>query len=97
MRLTTYSIERSTRLSLAQVVIVLGPILAQIWAAQFFFKNLALSVTRYHGQLSSCIISEKTNYLIFRKLADGWMDEQINGERDRETYGPEGFLRLQSN
>ena len=26
-----------------------------------FFFNLALSVTRYHGRLSSCTISEKTN------------------------------------
>ena len=25
----------------------------------FFFKSLVLSVTRYHGQLSSCTISEK--------------------------------------
>ena len=25
----------------------------------FFFKNVAWSVTRYHGQLSSCTISEK--------------------------------------
>ena len=28
---------------------------------QFFSKNLAPSVTRYYGQLLSCIISEKTN------------------------------------
>ena len=35
---------------------------------QIFFKNLALSVTRYHGQLSSCTISEKTNDPILRKL-----------------------------
>ena len=27
----------------------------------FFYKNLALPVTRKHDQLSSCIISEKTN------------------------------------
>ena len=50
---------------------------------------MALSVTRYHGQLSSCTISGKTNYLIFRKLGDGWMDGQINGQKDRETDGPE--------
>ena len=61
---------------------VLGPILsflAQIQAAKFFFKNLALSVTRYYGQLSSCTILEKTNDPIFRKLSDGrtdrWTDE----------------------
>ena len=28
---------------------------------QFFFENLATSITRYHGQLSSCKISEKAN------------------------------------
>ena len=42
--------------------LVLGLILAnlaQIRAAKFFFKNVASSVTRYHGQLSSCTISEK--------------------------------------
>ena len=34
--------------------LVWGPILAN-----FLFKNLASSVNRYHGQLSSCKISEK--------------------------------------
>ena len=48
--------------------------LTQIWAIKFFFKNLALSVTRYHGQLSSCTISEKTNGPVFRKLSDGRSD-----------------------
>ena len=38
------------------------------------FKNLASSVTRYHGQLSSCTISEKTNDLILRKFGDGRTD-----------------------
>ena len=42
---------------------------------QFFsLKNLASSVTRYHGQLSSCIISERTNDPILRKLSDGRTD-----------------------
>ena len=45
----------------------------------FFPKNLAASVTRYHGQLSSCTISEKTNDPILRKLSDGW----TNGRTDR--------------
>ena len=47
-----------------------------------FFKSLALSVTRYHGQLSSSTISEKTNALILRKFSDWemhrWIDRQIN-------------------
>ena len=53
--------------------LVLGPILthlAQIWATQFFKKNLAPSVTICYGQLSSCTISEKTNDPILRKLSD---------------------------
>ena len=41
---------------------------------QFFFHNLTSSVTRYHGQLSSCTISEKTNGPILRKLSDGRKD-----------------------
>ena len=47
----------------------------------FFFKNLSSSITRYHGQLSSCTISEKTNDPILRKLSDGWTD----GRMDRRT------------
>ena len=48
---------------------------AQTLANNFFLENLALPVTRYHGQLLSCTISEKTN-LILRKLSDGWADRQ---------------------
>ena len=49
-----------------------GP-LAQIRAAKFFFfffKNLDSSVTRYHCQLSSCNISEKTNDPMLRKFSE---------------------------
>ena len=66
--------------------LVLGPILtylAQIWAASLFFKNLALSVTRYYGQLSSGTISEETNDLILKKLSD----RQTDGRMDRPTDG----------
>ena len=49
---------------------VLGLILdhlTQIRAARIFFlENLTSSVTRYHDQLSSCTISEKTNDPILR-------------------------------
>ena len=54
----------------------------------FFFKNLALSVTRYYGQLSSCTISEKTNDSIVRQVygqTDGWMDGQTDGWMGRRT------------
>ena len=43
--------------------------------------NQTSSVTRYHGQLSSCTISEKTNDPILRKLSDG------RTETDRLTDG----------
>ena len=73
-------------------ILVSGPILAhlaQIWAAVFFAfffsKNLASSVTRYHGQLSSCKISEKINDAIFRKLSDGQTDGQADRPTDRWT------------
>ena len=36
-----------------------------------FFMNLASSVPKYHGQLSSCTISEKTTDPILRKVSDG--------------------------
>ena len=37
-------------------------------------KNLVSSATQYHGQLSSCTISEKNNDPILRKISDGQMD-----------------------
>ena len=68
--------------------LVLGPILvylAPIQATNFFFKNLAFSVTRYHSQLSSCTISEKSNDPIKKKLSDGRTDRQTNKPMERRT------------
>ena len=48
----------------------------------FFFKNLASSVTRFYGQLSSCTILEKTNNPILRKLSDRRTDRQTVGRTD---------------
>ena len=62
--------------------LVSDPILAhltQIQAAKSFFKNLTKIVTRYHGQLSPCRISEKTYNPILRKLCDGRTDGQPTG------------------
>ena len=42
----------------------------------YFFQKSGSSVTRYHGQLSSCTISEKINDPVLRKLSDGRTDEQ---------------------
>ena len=50
----------------------------------FFLKNLAPSVTRYHGQLSSCTISsmvqyqKKTNDPVLRKFSDPQTDRQTD-------------------
>ena len=49
-------------------------------------KNLTLSVTRYHGQLSSCTISEKTNDPIFRKFSDGRTDGQTDKQTDDNDF-----------
>ena len=40
-------------------------------------------VTRYHGQLSSCKLLEKTNDPILRKLSHGWTDRQVDGKADK--------------
>ena len=53
----------------------------------FFLENLALSVIRYHGQLSSCTISETTNDPILRRLNDGWTDGRTDGRTDGQTNG----------
>ena len=55
--------------------------LTQIRAAKFlffFFKNLASSVTRYHGQVSTCKISEKAYDPILRIFSDVRTDGQID-------------------
>ena len=45
---------------------------------QICFKSLISSVTIYHGHLSSCTISQKTNDPISRKLSDGQTDGQAD-------------------
>ena len=66
--------------------LVSGPILAplaQIRATKiFFFKNLAPSFTRNHGQLSSCTISEKKNDPILKKVSDRRTDERTDEQTD---------------
>ena len=47
-----------------------------------FFKNLASSVTRCHGQLASCTISGKPKDPILRKLSDGQTDRRRDGQID---------------
>ena len=60
----------------------LGPILGR---QNFLFKNLASSVTRYQGNLSSCIRSEKTNDPILKKFMDGRTDGRTDKQKDRRT------------
>ena len=54
----------------------------------FFLKNLASSVTRYNGKISSCTISDKTNDPILRKLRDGRTERRA----DRRTDGKSDFM-----
>ena len=53
----------------------------------FFFKNFTASITKYHGQLLSCTVSENTNDPILRKFSDGRTAVQIkwwaDGHMDR--------------
>ena len=56
---------------------LLGP--NSCWKKNFFFKNLFWSVTRYHGQLSSCQISKKKLWSNLEKtMSDRWMDRRID-------------------
>ena len=50
---------------------ILAPLAQFVPPNIFFFKNLALLVTRYYGQLLSCTILEKTNDPILRKFSYG--------------------------
>ena len=69
--------------------LVLGPILAhlaQIWGTKFFLKISGSEVTRYHGQLSSCTISEKSNDPMLKKLSDGRTDGWTDGQTDDSDF-----------
>ena len=68
--------------------LILGLILvrwAQIRVANFFFKNLPSSVTRYYGQLSSSTTAKKTNDSILRKFKAGRTNRRTDGHTDRRT------------
>ena len=65
--------------------------LAQIMAAKLFFAKSGSSVTRCHGQFSSCTTSEKTIDPIFRKLSDGRADGHTEGQTEGQTDGQEWF------
>ena len=88
-KLMNYASENGQKPSFGPDVGLFGPNSGH----QIFFKNLASSFTRYHGQLSTCTTSEKTNDPILRKLSDGrtdgqtdrWMDRQTDGRTDRPT------------
>ena len=65
----------------------LCPLASNLVDSPFFFKILALEVNRYHGQLSLCPISGKSNDPILRKVSyrrtngwtDRWTDRQMDG------------------
>ena len=63
-------------------------------------KNLAPSVTRYHNQLSSSTISEKTNDPVLRKFCDGRKDGQKDRQTDERDFNgrcPTNVERLKQN
>ena len=65
--------------------LVPGPVLthlAQIRAVNFFFKYLALSVTRYHGQLSWSTISESN--LMMQSWENLVTDGRTDGQADKQ-------------
>ena len=70
--------------------LVLGLLLTHLYNFRlpnfFFFKNLAPLVTGYHGQLSSCTISENNNDRILRKISDGQTDRQIDRQTDESDF-----------
>ena len=69
------------------VLVLILTHLVQILAAKIFFsKNLAPSVTRYHGRLSSCTILEKNKDPILKKISDGRRDGQTDGETDESDF-----------
>ena len=64
--------------------------LAKIWDSFFFFfKNLALPVTRHFCQLSSCscTLLKKTNDPILGKFSDRHTDRQMARGANRSIYG----------
>ena len=62
-----------------------GSVRPKLRLQNFLFKNLASPITRYHGELSYCTISEITNYPILRKLSDRQMG--VLTDRLTETEG----------
>ena len=55
----------------------------------FLFKNLASSVTRYHGQLSSCKILKKNYWSNLEKIywrMDGRTDGHTDGQMDESDF-----------
>ena len=84
-KLSLYAISRKT--NNPHFGLVSGLILdhlAQIRISNFFFKNLTPTVTRYHGQLLSCTISEETNDTILRKLRNGRTVGQTGRQRQMD-------------
>ena len=61
-------------------------------AAKLFFAKSGSSVTRCHGQLSSCTTSEKSINPIFKKLSDGRADGYTDRGADRGTDRRRGVI-----
>ena len=53
---------------------------------KLFFKNLASSVIKCHGQLSSCYDPITSYDPILRKCNDGWTDRQTDRQTDNSDF-----------
>ena len=83
--------NQRTKLEKMAKNLVLGPIFAQLAQIRpaiffFFFKLLALSVTRYHGQLLSCTVWENL-------MIQCWENLVTKVRTERWTDGWEWFYR----
>ena len=60
------------------------PIRPKFEPQNFFFQNLAASFTRYHDQVSSCKISEKTDDPILGKFRQ--TERQMDRQSDESDF-----------
>ena len=74
--------ENGKKLHFEPDLVPLGP---NSGRQNFFFKNLASPVTRYHSQLS-CTMPEKTKDPILRTFSDGWTDRNFLKDVYKETF-----------
>ena len=91
-KLSLYAISRKTKepnLRKWLKNLVLGPILAQIWAANFFFfskiwlrQSLDIMVSYHHVQYQKKLMIQSRENLVTDGRTDRWTDRQTDGPMD---------------